>query len=370
MTEEQKEDIKLLKELIADTSIPNDEREIYQEALNQILAQTKSDMPKEAKEKMPKKEKATPKAKASKKPKAEKPTALPSDVDAMKKAIKERTGKTEAECEDIIAQYRKLRAKAKVNSAKRTERLKSNDKLIAGTNVISPVAQIEKDAEIVKAKIEKQVEQIENKAEREVVKKDKTKDEVKVEVEQKVVKQLAKLSDDMVLSATTFVKNIQTELKKVDKFAKGGGVDGKTYEIKGADVTFYEDSYADGELDQFHSYYLNQTEFPYKTKFSSKQELFDTLNEFISYADLKEDDFFIDEDTIQTSALVKYEKGSDWDEFSAPTEKEKELWRKGKMKLYSAQFVFPYEVYKKEKLEFAKGGMTKGGKIILLILLV
>jgi hypothetical protein len=132
----------------------------------------------------------------------------------MKKAIKERTGKTEAECEDIIAQYRKLRAKAKVNSAKRTERLKSNDKLIAGTNVITPVAQIEKDAEIVKAKIEKQVEQIENKAEREVVTKDKTKDEVKIAVEKKVIKELAKLSDDMVLKSTTFVKNIQTELKK------------------------------------------------------------------------------------------------------------------------------------------------------------
>ena len=88
---------------------------------------------------------------------------------------------------------------------------------VAGTNVITPVAQIEKDAEIVKAKIEKQVEQIENKAEREVVKTDKTKDEVKVEVEQKVVKKLAKLSDEMVTSATTFVKNIQTELKKVDK---------------------------------------------------------------------------------------------------------------------------------------------------------
>jgi len=211
MTEEQKEDIKLLKELIADTSIPNDDREIYQEALNQILAETKSDMPKVAKEKMPRK------AKATKKVKATKPTALPSDVDAMKKAIKERTGKTEAECEDIIAQYRKLRAKAKVNGAKRIAKLKSSDDLIAGTNVITPVAEIEKDAEKVKAKIEKQVEQIENKAEREVVKKDKTKDEVKVEVEKKVVKQLAKLSDDMVSSATTFVKNIQTELKKVDK---------------------------------------------------------------------------------------------------------------------------------------------------------
>ena len=138
-------------------------------------------------------------------------------------------------------------------------------------------------------------------------------------------------------------------------FEKGGEV-GKTYQIKGADVTFYEDSYEEGEQDQFHSYYLDENDFPYKTKFSNKKDLFETLNDFVSYADMKEEDFYVDEDTIQTSALVKHEKGSDWDEFSAPTEKEKELWKKGEMKLYSAQFVFPYEVYKKEKLEFAKGG--------------
>ena len=42
----------------------------------------------------------------------------------ISRAIKERTGKTEEECEDIISQYRILRNKAKVNSAKRTERLK------------------------------------------------------------------------------------------------------------------------------------------------------------------------------------------------------------------------------------------------------
>jgi len=140
-------------------------------------------------------------------------------------------------------------------------------------------------------------------------------------------------------------------------YAKGGEV-GKTYEIKGADVTFYEDSYEEGEKDQFHSYYLGENDFPYKTKFSNKKDLFETLNDFVSYADMKEEDFYVDEDTIQTSALVKHEKGSDWDEFSAPTEKEKELWKKGEMKLYSAQFVFPYEVYKKEKLEFEKGGQT------------
>jgi antirestriction protein len=217
MTEKQQKEIDLLKELIADSSIANDEREIFKKTLTTLLSQSGSEEPKVAKKMMPKKEKATPKTKATKKPKANKPAQLPSDVEAMKKQIKERTGKTEAECEDIISQYRMLRNKAKVNGAKRIAKLKGSDDLIAGTNVITPVAQIEKDAEIVKAKIEKQVEQIENKAEREVVKKDKTKDEVKVAVEKKVVKELAKLSDDMLSKSTTFVKNIQTELKKVDK---------------------------------------------------------------------------------------------------------------------------------------------------------
>jgi arsenate reductase-like glutaredoxin family protein len=146
-----------------------------------------------------------------------------------------------------------------------------------------------------------------------------------------------------------------------EDYAKGGEV-GKTYQIKGADVTFYEDSYEEGEQDQFHSYYLGENDFPYKTKFTNKKDLFETLNDFVSYADMKEEDFYVDEDTIQTSALVKHEKGSDWDEFSAPTEKEIELWKKGEMKLYSAQFLFPYEVYKKEKLEFAKGGEVEPKK--------
>jgi len=213
MTKKEQEEIDLLKELIALDSTTSEDRETFQKTLSKYESQE----PKVEKKTMPKKAKATRKPKATPKPKAEKPTTLPSDVDAMKKAIKERTGKTEAECEDIISQYRILRNKSKVNGAKRIAKLKSNDELIAGTNVITPVAQIEKDAEIVKVKIEKQVEQIENKAEREVVTKDKTKDEVKVAVEKKVIKELAKLSDDMVSKSTTFVKNIQTELKKVDK---------------------------------------------------------------------------------------------------------------------------------------------------------
>jgi hypothetical protein len=139
------------------------------------------------------------------------------------------------------------------------------------------------------------------------------------------------------------------------KYAKGGEV-GKTYSIRGVGVYYTEDSYEEGELEEFHSYFLNSSEFPYETKFSNKKDLFNTINEFISYADLKESDFFINDDTIQASVLVKFKKDSNWDEFSSPTKEEIELWKKGKMKLYSAEFVFEYEVYKKEKLEFAKGG--------------
>ena len=89
------------------------------------------------------------------------------------------------------------------------------------------------------------------------------------------------------------------------------------------------------------------------------------LNEFVGYGtDYKEDDFFVDEDTIQTDALVRFEKDSDWDEFSEPTKEDEELWKKGKKKLYNAHFIFTYDVYKKEKLEFSKGGsMASGGDV-------
>ena len=67
MTEKQQEEIDLLKELIADSSIAKDEREIYQKALTTLLSQSGSEEPKVAKKMMPKKEKATPKTKATKK---------------------------------------------------------------------------------------------------------------------------------------------------------------------------------------------------------------------------------------------------------------------------------------------------------------
>jgi hypothetical protein len=144
-----------------------------------------------------------------------------------------------------------------------------------------------------------------------------------------------------------------------------GGETGKTYQITGVEVTYHEDSYEEGELDQFHSYYLKESEFPYKTKFTNKDDLFKTISEFVEYGtSYSEKDFSVDEDTIQTNVLVKYEAGSDWDEFSQPTKEDIELWEKGKKKLYNAHFIFYYEVYKKEKAEFANGGGVGKPKMV------
>ena len=123
------------------------------------------------------------------------------------------------------------------------------------------------------------------------------------------------------------------------------------YEIKSVSVDYFEDSYENGQQEErFHSYFLNEYEFPLKTKHSSKKELIETFNDYISYAKITEDDIEIYEDYIDISCVVKYTKNSDWDEFSAPSEEDLKLLRKGEIKLYDAMFSFHCEAYKKEKL--------------------
>lgn len=125
----------------------------------------------------------------------------------------------------------------------------------------------------------------------------------------------------------------------------------KVYEIKGVNVHYYEDSVEYGQSDAlFHSYYLNSMQFPYDTKHISKAELLNTLNEFISYRDVKDEEFEIYGHCIEASAIVKFNKNSDWDEFSAPTKEDRLLWKQGEMKLYVVHFQFHCEAYKKEKL--------------------
>lgn len=123
------------------------------------------------------------------------------------------------------------------------------------------------------------------------------------------------------------------------------------YEINSVSVDYIEDSCEFGQLESFWSYRLGQSEFPLKTNHSSKKELIETINDFISYAEITEDDIEIYEDYIDVSCLVKYKKNSDWDEFSAPSEEEKALWKNGEIKLYDAMFSFHVEKYRKEKLK-------------------
>ena len=116
MTQEEQEEVKLLKELIADKSISADEREIYQDALNELM---KSEKPKETISKSKptttqRKTRTTPTKKVT--PAKTKQTAT--DVEKAKAEIKAKTGKTEAECESIIEQYRALRTKAQEGKRK------------------------------------------------------------------------------------------------------------------------------------------------------------------------------------------------------------------------------------------------------------
>lgn len=123
------------------------------------------------------------------------------------------------------------------------------------------------------------------------------------------------------------------------------------YEINSVSVDYIEDSYEFGQLERFWSYCLGQSEFPHETKHSSKKELVETINDFIYFAEITEDDIQIYKDYIDISCLVKYKENSDWDEFSLPSEEEKELWKKGEIKLYDAMYTFHVEKYRKEKLK-------------------
>lgn len=141
--------------------------------------------------------------------KKEAPKKLPVDADKMKAEIKDRTGKTEEECEGIIAEYRQLREKSKKIEAKRLGKLDDEGKLIDGTKEKTAAAVIETAAENIKDKLEKQVDKMEKDAE----KGNPTPDQI----EARINKNLGQLSKEMTKQATGFIKGIQAELGKADK---------------------------------------------------------------------------------------------------------------------------------------------------------
>lgn len=197
-----KDEIQLLKEMIADDSISKQEKDMYRE----MLGETSATASKPAKKKATKK-KSTPKKKK----------VSESDIDKMKAQIKQRTGKTEEECEKIVEEYRALRKKAttrkkketatKEKSKQRTTKLKKEGKVIEGTTEKNVEATIDTATKTATKKVDKEITKIEKstKGEKQVEKK----------IDQLVKKALA--------SSKKFVSDMAKELSTKSK------TDGKTY---------------------------------------------------------------------------------------------------------------------------------------------
>lgn len=235
MTQEEQEEVKLLKELIADKSISADEREIYEDALNELM---KSEKPKAmTSPSKPTTTQRKTRTAPTKKVAPAKTKKTATDVEKAKAEIKAKTGKTEAECESIIEQYRSLRTKAQEGKRKaeqasadnkeRVNKLGRKGDIIAGTNEKTADAVIESSAKDVAQKIEKEVGAVEAKAEKEAkaeVAKDKSittakdkKEAVEAIVDEQVKAKTKTIVKRVVIDTSALLTSIATSLGKFDK---------------------------------------------------------------------------------------------------------------------------------------------------------
>lgn len=228
MTQQQQEEVNLLKELIADTSISSDERGIYEDALSELM---KSEKPKVTTERKPTTKKVTTQRKQ------QSPKQSKSDIDSAKSEIKRRTGKTEEECEAIVNEYRSLRAKSQERKKKevqatednkdRVAKLKKDDKIISGTNEKTADAVIESTTKDVAEKIVKEIDKIEQKAEVEATKevkkempKESTTEQNKAiaeKTEEKVKAETKTIVKRIVIDTSALLTSIAESLGKFDK---------------------------------------------------------------------------------------------------------------------------------------------------------
>ena len=198
-----KDEIALLKEMIADPSVPKDEKDMYRETLEEVVVvktTTTAKKPTAKKKAKPKKKKVSPK-----------------DLDTLKAQIKKRTGKTEEECEKIVAEYKALRKKSTTRkkkekaqsdqSKKRVSKLKKEGKIIKGT-----------DEKNVEATIETATKQATKKVDKEI-----TKIEKSTKSEKQVEKKIDKLVKKALASSKKFVSDMAKELASKSKD------DGRTY---------------------------------------------------------------------------------------------------------------------------------------------
>jgi hypothetical protein len=173
----------------------------------------------------------------AKKPAMAKAKNTADDIEKAKAEIKAKTGKTEAECESIIEQYRALRTKAQEGKRKaekanadnkeRVAKLDKKGDIIEGTNEKTADAVIESTAKDVAEKIEKEIEVVEEKAEKEAkaeVAKDKTiktpkakKEAVEAKVEKKVAEKTKTIVKRVVIDTSALLTTISESLGKFDK---------------------------------------------------------------------------------------------------------------------------------------------------------
>ena len=98
-------------------------------------------------------------------------------------------------------------------------------------------------------------------------------------------------------------------------------------------IDFCEDSYEHGELAE-----VSYTDFDVRGIYNSPEELVKAIQSNTGmYYGLEPSDFGFYDGAIETSDLVDKDN-------SQPSEEQKELWRKGELKLYAAYLWLPVEV--------------------------
>jgi hypothetical protein len=113
------------------------------------------------------------------------------------------------------------------------------------------------------------------------------------------------------------------------KYAEGGIVGDYQIELENWFARVHEDDYENGEGDQVNSFAddVNKT-------FKTAKQLFDYINDKIIYKDIDAANYFAIEDgRITTSLLVDSEN-------IPASESQIEIWKKGELKLYTANYDF------------------------------
>lgn len=133
------------------------------------------------------------KPKAKKAKKAKKKKMSKEDLETTKSAIKKHTGKTEAECEEILERYKASQKKAK----SRTSKLKKQGKTIKGTDEKTAAAVVDTAATKVGKKIKKEVQ--------------------KAKTPAKKAATIDKIVRNAISESKKLIKNLSTEVGKQDK---------------------------------------------------------------------------------------------------------------------------------------------------------